>query len=91
MTRYNSSVVNALLDTYPDIGLEVSEFEKKPSMSHDLLRTALIIVTGGYWDDEKNRKQFFDKFASKMGFDPLHPENWYTVTAENITEEVYHY
>jgi hypothetical protein len=32
-----------------------------------------------YWHDVKNRRKFFDGFAKANGFDPLIPENWYSV------------
>lgn len=39
-----------------------------------------------YWENAANRKSFFDQVAQKMQFDPLVPENWYSVTREIILQ-----
>jgi len=31
------------------------------------------------WQDPEKCRAFFDHFAKRKGFDPLQPENWYTV------------
>ena len=39
----------------------------------------------GYWLDIDNRRKFFLKFAEEKGFDPLVPENWYTITKRQVS------
>ena len=34
--------------------------------------------------DKENRRKFFFDFAAEMGFDPLQPDNWARVTANQI-------
>jgi hypothetical protein len=44
----------------------------------------LISQLERYWFDVGNRRNFFEKFAARHGFDPLIAENWYTVSKESI-------
>jgi hypothetical protein len=32
----------------------------------------------------QNRRKFFENYAKNNGFDPLIPENWYSVTTESV-------
>lgn len=36
----------------------------------------------------RDRKKFFEEYATTNGFDPLVPENWYTQSKEKIMREV---
>jgi hypothetical protein len=40
-----------------------------------------------YWQSKENRKKFFDQYAQEKGFDPLLPDNWYTTTRTNISQQ----
>ena len=33
-----------------------------------------------YWDSAKNRRRLFDRIAEENMFDPLLPENWYSLS-----------
>lgn len=44
----------------------------------------LIILTEGHWEEEQNRKKFFDTIASENSFDPLVPNNWYSVSKSGV-------
>eukprot|EP00026_Physarum_polycephalum_P001152 Phypoly_transcript_01153.p1 GENE.Phypoly_transcript_01153~~Phypoly_transcript_01153.p1 ORF type:complete len:800 (+),score=123.64 Phypoly_transcript_01153:87-2486(+) len=68
---YGGSMVKALLTLYPDIGLEKRQFA----------------TTRNFWQDPNHRRQFFDKLAEKKGFDPLIPDNWYSLSKEAIMNE----
>lgn len=37
-----------------------------------------------FWQNEGNRKRFFEKYASEKGFDPLQAEQWYKVLRYSI-------
>lgn len=37
-----------------------------------------------YWKDVANQKKFFDEFAESKGFDPLEPDNWYSVKRTEV-------
>ena len=42
-----------------------------------------------YWNDADNRRSFFEKYAKEHGFNPLVPENWYTISAYDcMTQKV---
>ena len=43
-----------------------------------------IIFTGNFWEDPKNKRDFFDRFAKERGFDSLIPSNWYPITLHEI-------
>lgn len=48
-----------------------------------------VKFVGGYWEDPKNVRRFFDEYALKHEFDPLNAENWYPVkTRDVVTEKV---
>jgi len=36
----------------------------------------------GHWKLVANCKKLFDEYARRQGFDPLNPENWYSVDLE---------
>lgn len=42
------------------------------------------LIVGGHWGEVKNRKKFFDDFASDRNFDPLISENWYSITTKDV-------
>lgn len=42
--------------------------------------------TKGYWLYLENRKKFLCQFANDMGFDPLDPEQWRSVTCAQLIE-----
>lgn len=35
----------------------------------------------------KNRRAYFDDYAKRHGFDPLIPENWYSLGSLNVFKE----
>jgi hypothetical protein len=46
----------------------------------------IYIYSDKYWDDPVRRKEFFDSFAKESKFDPLVPENWYSVSPQELRE-----
>eukprot|EP00026_Physarum_polycephalum_P004563 Phypoly_transcript_04585.p1 GENE.Phypoly_transcript_04585~~Phypoly_transcript_04585.p1 ORF type:complete len:613 (+),score=60.02 Phypoly_transcript_04585:74-1840(+) len=60
--HYGFNLQKALIDLFPDIGLDRSKFKT----FYNNLNSA------------EARRQFLEKFASDNGFDPLVPENWYS-------------
>eukprot|EP00026_Physarum_polycephalum_P002930 Phypoly_transcript_02939.p1 GENE.Phypoly_transcript_02939~~Phypoly_transcript_02939.p1 ORF type:complete len:825 (+),score=95.05 Phypoly_transcript_02939:89-2563(+) len=69
LAQYNSSFVNALRDTYPDIGIDPEKFPRRQQ---------------NYWSSAENRRKFFVEFAKQNNFDPLLPENWYSVPKQKL-------
>eukprot|EP00026_Physarum_polycephalum_P002957 Phypoly_transcript_02966.p1 GENE.Phypoly_transcript_02966~~Phypoly_transcript_02966.p1 ORF type:complete len:695 (+),score=87.59 Phypoly_transcript_02966:171-2087(+) len=70
LNRYNGSMTDALLDLFPEIGLEKAKFRRNNL---------------NYWADVKRRRAFFDEFASENNFDPLIANNWYNVTLSQLS------
>eukprot|EP00026_Physarum_polycephalum_P001465 Phypoly_transcript_01467.p1 GENE.Phypoly_transcript_01467~~Phypoly_transcript_01467.p1 ORF type:complete len:1055 (+),score=143.84 Phypoly_transcript_01467:198-3362(+) len=68
---HDGKLENALLQLFPEIGLEKSKFSKK---------------TTNYWSSLHNRRAFFRDLALSEGFDPYVPNNWYLVTLETIAK-----
>jgi len=66
---YNNSHIPALLDLYPDLGLDKLKFRQ---------------VSKNYWMNVDNRLKFFMRFANEKGFEPLVPENWYSMSVRKI-------
>ena len=88
MHKYHYSLILALQDVYPDIGLDSNRFSKKPGMSTSpspyqftylLFYFVSFHISGNYWNNDDNKREFFKQFAAKRGFDPLIATNWYSV------------
>jgi hypothetical protein len=82
--------VSAVVDAYPNIGLDQSKFILTPSMIAlsevitCVSKTDSFIKTETYWLAPNNHKIFFDNFAKARGFDPLKAHNWYSVSKDDI-------
>eukprot|EP00026_Physarum_polycephalum_P001189 Phypoly_transcript_01190.p1 GENE.Phypoly_transcript_01190~~Phypoly_transcript_01190.p1 ORF type:complete len:754 (+),score=55.74 Phypoly_transcript_01190:1305-3566(+) len=59
-----------ILNTYPNIGLDVSMFP---------------VETRHYWTDLNNRRNFFVSAAKLHGLDPLLPDTWYTFPKSKLS------
>eukprot|EP00026_Physarum_polycephalum_P001944 Phypoly_transcript_01947.p1 GENE.Phypoly_transcript_01947~~Phypoly_transcript_01947.p1 ORF type:complete len:919 (+),score=98.36 Phypoly_transcript_01947:138-2894(+) len=68
--HYHKGVVPALLDLFPDIGLDARKFHKFPPSK--------------FWADMRNRKEYLMQFARANLFDPLVPENWYRCNLDKL-------
>jgi len=69
LAYYNGSFTKALIDVFPEIGLEESNFS---------------FLQKGYWHSVGNRIKLFNSFANKRRFDPLFPHNWYSISSEDL-------
>jgi len=69
LRRYDGKFQKALVDLFPDIGLDINRFSYVPP---------------NHWLQPENRRKFFDDFAKFNGFDALIPENWYSVDRQSI-------
>jgi hypothetical protein len=81
-TYYEKRYVAALMDLFPELDLQPSEFIFIPSIMPSEINLFVLIsnLKGNYWESKKNRVALFQKIALERGFDPLIPENWYHVT-----------
>lgn len=43
--------------------------------------------TNNYWRDVQNCRTFFDEYAREHSFDPLDPENWYSMNLKQLLEK----
>eukprot|EP00026_Physarum_polycephalum_P002139 Phypoly_transcript_02143.p1 GENE.Phypoly_transcript_02143~~Phypoly_transcript_02143.p1 ORF type:complete len:817 (+),score=78.77 Phypoly_transcript_02143:221-2671(+) len=68
LTYYNGNVKSALLHLFPDVAFDHFKFA----------------TSRNFWEDSKNKREFFDKFARDRGFDPLLPANWYSLSLQEI-------
>jgi hypothetical protein len=58
-----------------------------PPLPFSSLYLPLKVNIEGYWHDPKNKRKFFDNVAAKQGFNPLNPENWYSLEYSAILNE----
>eukprot|EP00026_Physarum_polycephalum_P004726 Phypoly_transcript_04749.p1 GENE.Phypoly_transcript_04749~~Phypoly_transcript_04749.p1 ORF type:complete len:686 (+),score=82.56 Phypoly_transcript_04749:167-2059(+) len=58
---FQNRISKALVEAFPNIGLDVAMFDDQLAMWHKL----------------ENRRKFFEKFAHQNNFDPRKPDNWY--------------
>eukprot|EP00026_Physarum_polycephalum_P003695 Phypoly_transcript_03709.p1 GENE.Phypoly_transcript_03709~~Phypoly_transcript_03709.p1 ORF type:complete len:736 (+),score=66.77 Phypoly_transcript_03709:154-2361(+) len=70
--QFGGSYSVALMNVYPNIGLNVEEFRNLPQ---------------SYWRDVSNRKNFFTNLARKRDFDPTNKEKWYSITKLDVMLE----
>jgi hypothetical protein len=49
-----------------------------------LLLFLLISVLDNYWDSVKNRRELYERFALAKGVNPLDPNFWYNLNAEEL-------
>lgn len=68
LSYHAHSVSSALLDLFPNIGLEPAKFQ----------------TYGKFYTSSTNRRKFFENFATKHGFNPLVPKDWYNYPRKRI-------
>eukprot|EP00026_Physarum_polycephalum_P002991 Phypoly_transcript_03000.p1 GENE.Phypoly_transcript_03000~~Phypoly_transcript_03000.p1 ORF type:complete len:301 (-),score=32.11 Phypoly_transcript_03000:189-1091(-) len=62
ISYHQNSVPIALMDLFPDIGLDAKKFRSYEDR----------------WKRVKNRRKFFETYAQEHGFSPLCPEDWHS-------------
>lgn len=71
---------------FPEI--EFGEYDSLSGMDDTneimMLAIVIIIIIGTYWKDRNNKRKFFEKFATREGFDPLVASNWYLTEYSSI-------
>eukprot|EP00026_Physarum_polycephalum_P001092 Phypoly_transcript_01093.p1 GENE.Phypoly_transcript_01093~~Phypoly_transcript_01093.p1 ORF type:complete len:1197 (+),score=192.21 Phypoly_transcript_01093:78-3668(+) len=68
-TYYGGSVVKCLQHLFPELALDTRKFP---------------FLHQNYWNEERNRRHFFEVLAQKKGMDPLEPEDWYSLDPKEI-------
>jgi hypothetical protein len=77
----------ALIELLPELKLESHKFKQCTILFYllfFLFFSKLIFLSSAPWSDRENRREFFEKYAQSCGFDPLVPENWYSVPKQTI-------
>ena len=82
------SVSKALLEAFPNIGLEKSKFAWTKCTSLSPRLPFFIILSLSYfivsWHTTESRRIFFERYAEQQGFDPLNPDYWYSQSRDKI-------
>eukprot|EP00026_Physarum_polycephalum_P002917 Phypoly_transcript_02926.p1 GENE.Phypoly_transcript_02926~~Phypoly_transcript_02926.p1 ORF type:complete len:773 (+),score=149.17 Phypoly_transcript_02926:98-2416(+) len=67
--HYQGSHLKALMDVYPELEWNETNFQRVPKH---------------HWENKENILQFFNEMAKERGFDPLIAENWYPFAREDV-------
>lgn len=89
MFHYGGSFIKALMDVYPNIGLDITQFTIMPSNtfiigSLHLILIIIIIYSEGFWKARDHLLSFFNHYARMKGFDPSIASHWYNTSKESI-------
>eukprot|EP00026_Physarum_polycephalum_P002929 Phypoly_transcript_02938.p1 GENE.Phypoly_transcript_02938~~Phypoly_transcript_02938.p1 ORF type:complete len:814 (+),score=92.26 Phypoly_transcript_02938:147-2588(+) len=72
MSHYKGSFPKTLMHAFPDIGLNEAYFANVPHF---------------FWKNEQRRRDFLAQFARNNDFDPLVPDNWYSLSLASILQD----
>lgn len=59
------------MELFPEIGLQRDRFANLPRNS---------------WNNQKNKRFYFENIARRLGKDPLVPETWYSLSRSDLAE-----
>ena len=90
LAYHGHSLSRALLDLFPNIGLDKHKFHvRKCTISSHHSRSLAHAITYSLapvaWDLISNRRRFLEKYARDRGFDPLLPSGWYAQSCAQFT------
>lgn len=79
LTYYNNSLSQALIDLFPDIGLERSCFlhSNYYYFIFNLAHNNYSCIGDRERDSPSSRRMIFETYAKYCGFNPSIPSNWY--------------
>jgi hypothetical protein len=76
------------MDVYPNIGLDPNKFKTAASMQLPPRSIApLTFQLENHWANSDNHVNFFTDLAEYKGFDPLVPENWYSLGKDDVNSQ----
>ena len=91
LSYHKESYTLAFIQLFPDLHLDISQFDQIPSILLSLPLSSLPLsffltyfILDQYWQHECNRRFFFENFARARGFDPLVPSRWYFTPRRSI-------
>jgi len=64
--------------------LSILRIEVRAFLSFLIWFTWFPVGGHAYWLDAEHRRAYFEKYAEKMGFDPIVPANWEKITAADV-------
>jgi hypothetical protein len=84
---HKHNVAQALLDLFPDIGLEKTKLENECMFFYIPFAFIFIYLFIGDLKvrSRKERIEFFEYYAKVHGFDPNVPDNWYAQNRRNFS------
>jgi hypothetical protein len=96
MFYHNGSVAKALLDLFPNIGLNAEKLRISLRMLKFYnkivsLPSFSLLITLVKFRNIDNRRKFFENYAKEQGFDPRDPNNWYSQSTDKIITTLVHY
>lgn len=77
---YNNNLSSALVDLFPDIGIDAVRFQRVPGKrrtTNDCVCYIYYLLPAQHWDSVDKQREMFVTFAKEHNFDPNVPENWY--------------
>lgn len=78
MSYHKGSVAKALVDLFPDIGIERKKMWPKCMLFYlFFLFNSIDVISSAAWHEAKYRRKFFEIYAKENEFDPLIAQNWY--------------
>lgn len=82
---HNENLSQALLDLFPDIGLQQHKFYLCMSINcFIMILNYFDVFHKGGLHTSANRRKFFVDYALQNGFDAEIPDNWYNQPKERI-------
>lgn len=78
LSYHGNSVSKALMDLFPNIGLDRSKFNFPISMLSNSHKIFITYKNIEYWNKPSNRRKFFEDYAKVNQFDPFDVDKWYT-------------
>lgn len=83
-------ITKILEDVFPKIGIDRLKFDHSIHKSTLLFKNIFNCIAENHWQDSANRREFFEKRAKELGYDPLLPETWYKIAPTVYRSKVCH-
>jgi hypothetical protein len=91
---HQNNLAHALIELFPNLNLDIPRLHSgrtflsiSLSLSPLLLSSPLLSPQSYYaeiWPTRENMRKFFEEYAKENSFDPLNPNNWYSISRSKI-------
>jgi hypothetical protein len=88
MSFYSRSVAKALLDIFPEIGMDKAKIHAQ-CMSCAGVWCIFLLSNADSRHNISIKRKFFENYAKDHGFDPLMAANWYTHAPKLLDTKVF--